>query len=146
MKKERINKLIVADTQWAKTIPEWLLNEVKAERMVYGLASIMGKDVPKVGDAEVLLYLCTAALHAPLTSEYARAYQYLLTEIMKKRGQEVPEDIRVETLNSDEKRELEELRSDIASKRGEVTNPLFDVLKELKKEGKRKDNTLKNFI
>ena len=35
------NKLVVANRGWAETIPEWLLDEVRAERLVYGLADIM---------------------------------------------------------------------------------------------------------
>ena len=34
------NRLVVGDMSWADVIPEWLLDEIKAERLIYGLAGI----------------------------------------------------------------------------------------------------------
>jgi len=48
------NRLVVADSGWAETLPDWLIKEVKAERLMYGLASITNPNCPKVGDAEML--------------------------------------------------------------------------------------------
>ena len=45
------NRLVVGDATWADIIPDWLLEEIKAERLIYGLAGIANPEVPKVGDA-----------------------------------------------------------------------------------------------
>lgn len=139
MAKQKENRLVVGDAAWADTIPEWLLNEVKAERLIYGLASLMDSGRAKVGDAEVAVYLMTASHRGVLSSEHTNIYMYLITQLSKKRGKEVPEDIRKEELSEWEEHELEELRSMIYEKRGgEIHHPLLDAMRGLKKEIKNK--------
>jgi hypothetical protein len=120
------NRLVVANSGWAESIPDWILEEIKTERLLYG---IIGED--KVGDAEIVAYLYTASLTAPLTSETTNVYLSLTAELLKKQGKEVPDFMKKE-LNEDEKRELERLRSDIGRARGKVNHPIFEMLKELK--------------
>ena len=135
MMKNKENRLVVADAGWAKTTPEWLLQEVKTERMIYGLASLMGEGKSKVGDAELAVYLYTLSLRQPLSREYTHIYLYLCTKLMAKREKEVPEEIKVEELTEDEPRLLNELREEIYKARGgEIKHPLLDAMRELKKE------------
>jgi len=129
--------LVVGDLSWADTIPDWLLNEIKAERMAYGLAKIMDKDVPKVGNAEVCAYLMTSSLRAPLRYEYTEIYIYLTAKVMQKRDTQL-EPLFKEKLDKGltdwEQRELDELKSDIYSKRGgEVNHPLLNIMRDFKK-------------
>ena len=37
------NKLVAANKGWAETIPEWLKDEIRLERLASGLASVLGK-------------------------------------------------------------------------------------------------------
>ena len=130
--------LVVGDMGWADTIPDWLRAEIEAERMVYGLAGIMGKEVPLIGDAELCAYLMTAALRAPLTHEYTEIYIYLTAKLTQKReGVKLDPDFQEKLdrgLTEWEQQELEQLKSDIYRKRGgEVRNPLLDTMRDFKK-------------
>ena len=130
--------LVVGDMAWADTIPDWLRTEIEAERMMHGLAGIMGRDVPLVGDAEVCAYLMTAALRAPLTHEYTEIYVYLTAKLVQDReGFKLDKDF-LEKLDKGltewEEQELQQLKSDIYRKRGgEVSNPLLDTMRDFKK-------------
>jgi len=135
MIKNKENRLVVADAGWAETIPEWLLQEVKTERMVYGLASLMGDGKSKVGNAELAVYLYTLSLRQSLSLEYTHIYLYLCTKLMAKREMEVPKEIKVKKLTGDEPRLLDELREEIYEARGgEIKHPLLDMMRGLKKE------------
>ena len=126
--------LVMGDVTWADTVPEWLINEVKTERTVSGLAGLMGKEVPLVGDAEVCVYLMTASLAAPLDSEHTNIFQYVMTKVMDKKGKKMPEDIKKTELSEYEMGLLLELRYKIYTRRGgEVRNPLLDAMRGLKK-------------
>ena len=140
MAKAKENRLVVGDAAWADMIPEWLLYQVKAERLIYGLGSLMNGGRPKVGDAEVTVYLMTASHRGSLSWEHTNIYMYLVTQLFKKRGKEVPEDIRKEELTDWEKYELEELKDMIYQKRGgEISHPLLDAMRELRKEARGKE-------
>ena len=138
MAKKKENRLVVGAREWADTIPEWLLDEVKEERLIYGLASLIGRG-PVVGDAEVAVYLMTASHRQILSSEHTNIYIYLVTQLFKKRDKKVPESIRKEELSEWEEHELEELRDMIYQKRGgEISHPLLDTMRQLKKEIRQK--------
>ncbi len=135
-KKTKENKLIVADAGWAETLPEWLLDEIKAERMTIGLARMIKPEIEPVGDAEVLAYLYTASLRAPMTHELSQIYFYLSGKLVKRSEErEMPDFIREKLkqgLTEDEERELADLRRMIFEKRGgEVSHPLFDALRAI---------------
>ena len=133
--KRKENRLVVADAGWADTIPDWLLKEVKAERMIFGLASIK-KKIEEVGDAEACVYLCTLSLRQPMTEQNTRIYLYLCTKLMEKQGKKVPEEIRVRKLNEYDNGQLKELKRDLYKKRGgEIQHPLIEMLKNLQKGG-----------
>ena len=142
--KPKENRLVVADAGWAETLPDWLLEEVKSERMILGLAGMTNPDLPKVGDAEVCAFLCTSSLRAPMSSEHTQIYIYLSGKLMKKHwentgveDQELP-DIMVESiergLTDYEKSKLEDLRDMLYRKRGgEIVHPLLDAMRMFKK-------------
>ena len=50
------NRLVVACADWASSMPDWLLEEVKDERLITTLISLIHDlaDHEKVGDAEAL--------------------------------------------------------------------------------------------
>lgn len=137
--KEKSNPVVVGNATWADTIPEWLFDEIKAERLLYGLASITNGDRTRVGNAEVTAYLYTASLGAPLSHEYTNIYLYLSSQLMKKRGKDIPEEIKQGELTNYEKHCLEELKAHIYRRRGgEINHPLLNVMRDLKKEAKKK--------
>lgn len=127
-------KLVVADSGWAGTLPEWLIEEVKAERLMYGLASITNPNCPKVGDAEMLMYFYTLALRQPLSSEETVIYEYLLTRVAGRNDQEVPAELKRDELTDYERRELEEWREKIYRRRGgDIDHPLLEAMRALKR-------------
>lgn len=132
------NRLVVGDSQWADAIPEWLLEEIKSERLIYGLAGLINPDAPKVGDAEIVAYLMTASFRAPMHHEYAEIYVYLTAKVIQSQGREI-DDFMIEKLNRglsrDEERILEDLRHSIYRARGgEIDSPLLSALRQFKKE------------
>ena len=136
------NRLVVGDATWADMIPDWLLEEIKSERLIYGLAGIANPEAPKIGDAEVAAYLMTASMRAPMPSEYVEVYVYLTARLMKRQGKELP-DFMAEKLErgltKQEEYELKELRQMIYSKRGgEIDTPLLNIMRTLRKDIDRK--------
>jgi len=137
MKKLKENRLVVGDAGWADCIPDWLLEEIKTERMVLGLVAIGNdefSDVDKVGDAEIVAYLMTASFRAPLPHYLAEVYFYVTTKVMERRGATVPPEIRKTELSKDEERELKELKYTIYRARGgDIQHPVLNALRDLKK-------------
>lgn len=134
------NRIIVGSRDSLDIIPSWLLEEVKAERLIYGMGSLINPECQKVGDAEVCVYLMTASLNAPMSHNYSNIYIYLSVNLMKRKGMEIPSDFKEHLergLSIDEERELDELRSMIYHKRGgEIDTPILNMLRAFKKGGK----------
>ncbi|MBI4447183.1 MAG: hypothetical protein HY645_14910 [Acidobacteria bacterium] len=134
------NRLIVANGGWAETIPQWLLDAVKEERLTLGMVGVM-KPLREVGDAEACAYLYTASLTAPMPHNLSQIYFWLGAKLMKRRGMQLP-DFMAEKLGAgltaDEERELAELKRELFRKRGEISHPLLDALRELKRGPGRK--------
>ena len=139
------NRLIVGDMCWADTIPEWLLNEVKAERLIYGLVGLINPDAPRVGDAELCVYLYTASLRAPMYDEHNQIYIYLVAKLMRKQGKELQDFMQEKLdrgLSLDEERELKALKDMIYSRRGgDINHPVLNFMREWKKEIDEKKRT-----
>ena len=130
--KTQENRFIVADSGWAESIPEWILDEIRSERMINGLCEVIKKGSEKVGDAEMVAYLFTASMRGPLNSEDQKIYLKLSGDLMKKRNIEVPDFMNIGDLSEWENRCLEDLRYKIQKARGKVNHPIFDILRELK--------------
>ena len=141
------NRLIVAPGGWAADLPEWLLDAIRAERMVGGLASVMSGQQPQAGDAEVCAYLFTLNLTQPPDHNTAEIFIWLTGTLMQRhdRFKDGVPDFVQETLsrglNSDQQRELDQLRHDITTRRGKVSHPLFEILAEFKKEAAKAERT-----
>lgn len=141
--------LLVANVGWGETVPEWLKSEVQAERMINSMVDLMGKGKDevesKIGDAEVVVYLMTASLVAPIDREHTNIYLHLAGKVLKrtKRMKEMPDDIKIEKLSQDEEREFKELRQKIYRGRGgDFQHPVISFLKEFKKEVEKPQKTL----
>jgi len=140
--KEKENRLVVGDLGWADTLPEWLLEAIKKERLVLGLVGLTCEDdeVPKVGDAEICAYLYTASLRAPMSAEHSQIYFHIGAKVMRREqsGVELPP-MMIEALERGltdwEAHELKDLRAMIYRKRGgEIVHPVLDAMRILKKE------------
>jgi hypothetical protein len=142
MAKRDGNRLVVGSAAWTDTIPEWLLKEVRAERLVLGLASILKPELEgEVGDAEVCVYLYTASMRAPMGSEHVQIYLHLASKLMKRRGMEVPADIDVAEgdLRPGEKDELKSLRRELWRLRGgRIQHPLLEAMRSLKLDAEQR--------
>lgn len=136
------NRLVVGDMSWADMIPDWLLEEIKQERIIYGLAGIANPEAQKIGDAEVIAYLMTASMRAPMPSEYVEIYVYLTAKVMKRQGKELPDFMKEKLergLTQPEEYDLKELHSMIFDKRGgEIDTPLLNAMRTFKKDIDRK--------
>ena len=134
MKTKKENRLIVGDKQWAETIPQWLLDEVEGERMMLGLGSVINPECEKVGDAEIIVYLMTASLRAPLSSENVNIYLFLTAKLTERRHKEIPDFLKESLergLTNYEQGELRELRSMIYNQRGgEIQNPILSLIEK----------------
>ena len=131
--------IVVANKGWAETVPEWLIEEVKAERLILGVAGLMKPDpIEKVGDAEVCVYIYTLGLTQPLDHNLSEIYIYVTAKLMKRRGMELQDFMKEKLergLTIDEERELKELKYRLYKRRGgEIKHPLIDAMKELKQD------------
>lgn len=135
----KANKLVVADCQWAETLPSWILEAIREERLILGLADIL-KESETVGNAEILAYLYTLSLRQPLSHELAEVYFYVTAQCMSRsptfKGKEIPEFLRVkltEGLTESEEQELQQLKRELYSARGgTIEHPLLNVMRKLK--------------
>jgi len=129
------NKLVVADTGWAQDIPDWLLEEVKCERLLLGL-EVAKENQNGVGNAEACAYLFTRSLAGPMSSELTDAYIYLTAKLMKRRGMMLPEFMKKKLeqgLIECERRELNNLKQTLYQKRGgEIGHPIITAMRALK--------------
>jgi hypothetical protein len=134
--------IIVADTAWAESLPEWLKTEISSERMILGLLNQGSKTTltpeEQIGDAEVVAYLMTASLRIPLDRDFTNIYLFTTTRLMKKvKGIDVPKDIKLDKLTNDEERKLKDLKRFIWNSRGgKFKNPIIDMLELMKKQCK----------
>jgi len=143
MKSKKENRLVVSSGGWADTLPNWLLDEIRHERIMLGIISTAATltTIEKVGDAEVLAFLMTASLAAPPSRNHTEIYCYLATHLMQKQGKTIPADIRKTELSADQQRDLDKLKSMIYDKRGgDIHHPIFELLQTLRKGLCSKEN------
>ncbi len=116
--------ILVHPMHYGQHLPEWLVNEIRTQRLIELMKrEVHGEVVEEVSDAEVVAYLYTASLAAPLRTEFARIYLCLAKKLLgdRARGVEAPETLtdyelellkrlRRELYNARTKREREKLR------------------------------------
>ena len=137
--KPKRNKLVVADSGWAETLPKWILEEIKEERLIYGLADVRNQ-TETVGDAEVVAYLYTLSLRQHLSHELVEIYFYLSAKLTQKcqycKSKNMPEFLTTKLeqgLTAYEQRELNGLKAELYRKRGgEIEDPVLNAMRGLK--------------
>lgn len=98
--------LIVWPSGWNDSLPEWIGGEVTLQRLI----RLMKGDDDLATDVEALAYMYALTLEHPLDHDWSQIYLYLGTKVMGSRltreGAEIPADISVDKLNSDQERQL----------------------------------------
>lgn len=134
MKKNESTPILVANTHW--DLPEIIVKEVKAERMINGLIDMVKPDLlseeENVGWAECVAYLMPATQDAPLRGDVVDIYLYCVTKLMERRGTKVPKECRVDKLSDYQIKKLNEMKRWIYENRGgKENNNLLNALKEV---------------
>jgi hypothetical protein len=109
--------IIVWPSPWQDTLPEWIKPAITMERLIENMKALKGER-PTATDAEVLAYMYPLALEAPLDRDWTQIYLYIATKVMSRHKEtEVPEDIKVESLDNYQMQHLKELRDWIYERR-----------------------------
>ncbi len=116
--------IIVMPGGWGDSLPEWLKSTITLERLAMNMKALKG-ELPTGTDAEDCAYLTTAALTQPMDHDWTQIYLYIATKVYEKwrtkeSGVTMPDDIRVESLNDDQMRDLNRLKAWLYQKRTTV--------------------------
>lgn len=106
--------ILVMPGGWGDTLPDWLKHAVTMERLFENLKGVRGEEMTGT-DAEVVCYLYTASLEAPMDSEWTNIYIHVAGRVYEKwrtpdSKVPFPDDIRVEKLSQYETQELASLK------------------------------------
>jgi len=103
--------IIVYPGGWGDTLPDWLKEAITLERLETNIKTL-NKDEPTGTNSEACAYLYTAGLTAPMDGDWSQIYLYVATQTYARhKGNQVPEDIRVESLTDYQMNELGRLKS-----------------------------------
>ncbi len=102
---------------WENDLPDWIKPAITLERLVMNIRALKGEE-PTGTDAEALAYLFPACLSFPLNHDWTEIYLYLRTKVCEAEGKgPMPDDIRRDTLNDGQMRDLNRLKAWIYEKR-----------------------------
>ena len=103
--------ILVFPGGWGDTLPEWLKNAITLERLEMNMRTLKGEEMTGT-DAEACAYLYTAGLTAPMDHSWSQIYLYIAGKTYSRhKGDQVPDDIQVESLNDYQTAELNRLKS-----------------------------------
>ena len=103
--------ILVFPGGWGDTLPEWLKNAITLERLEMNMRALKGEEMTGT-DAEACAYLYTAGLTAPMDHDWSQIYLYIAGKTYAcHKGNQVPDDIQVESLNSYQMTELNRLKT-----------------------------------
>jgi hypothetical protein len=109
--------IIVFPGGWGDTVPEWLKNAITLERLEMNIRPLKGEE-PTGTDAEACAYLMTVSLTEPIDSDWTQIYLYIAGKVYERWGKhEMPADIRVDSLNDYQMRELKRFKDWLYQKR-----------------------------
>jgi len=102
--------IIVYPGGWGDSLPEWLKNAIVMERLIENMNETKGEQ-PTGTDAEACAYLNTASLTAPMDGDWSQIYLYVAGKTYRHWNKsELPEDIRVDSLNDQQTADLKRLK------------------------------------
>ena len=109
--------IIVWPSPWQDTLPEWIKPAITMERLIQNMKALKG-EAPTATDAEVLAYMYPLTLEHPLDRDWTQIYLYVAGKVVAQHKEaEVPEDIKVESLDNYQMQRLKELRDWIYERR-----------------------------
>ena len=116
--------IIVMPGGWGDSLPDWIKTSITLERMVDNMKALKGGE-PTGTDAEACAYLYTASLTQPMDHDWTKIYLYIAGKVYEKQrtpssGVKMPDDIRVESLDDEQMRDLNRLKAWIYQKRIEA--------------------------
>ena len=112
--------ILVFPGGWGDTLPDWLKNAITLERLEMNMRALKGEEMTGT-DAEACAYLYTVGLTAPMDHDWSQIYLYIAGKTYAcHKGNHVPDDIQVESLNDYQMAELNRLKSWIYRKRTQV--------------------------
>ncbi|GAH74445.1 unnamed protein product, partial [marine sediment metagenome] len=113
--------ILVFPGGWGDSLPDWLKNSITLERLEMNMRALKGEEMTGT-DAEACAYLFTATLTQPPDHDWTQIYLYIAAKVYSRwRKNEVPEDIRVESLNDEQMRDLNRLKAWLYRKRSDIT-------------------------
>ena len=109
--------IVVFPGGWGDTLPDWLKGAVTLERLEMNMKALKGEEMTGT-DAEACAYLYTASLTQPMGHDWTQIYLYVAGRAHGRWNKgDMPEDIKVELLTSDQTRELNRLKEWLYRKR-----------------------------
>jgi len=109
--------IIVFPGGWGDTLPDWIKTAITLERLVMNVRALKGEEMTGT-DAEACAYLYTASLTQPMSHDWSRIYLYIAGKTYEKeKKSEMPADIRVESLDDGQMRDLNRLKAWLYQKR-----------------------------
>ena len=112
--------ILVFPGGWGDTLPEWLKGAITLERLEMNMRALKGEEMTGT-DAEACAYLYTVGLTAPMNHDWSQIYLYIASKTYSRHnGNQVPEDIQVESLNDYQLRELNRLKTWLYRQRTQV--------------------------
>ena len=112
--------ILVFPGGWGDSLPEWLKNAITLERLEMDMRAHKG-ETPTGTDAEACAYLYTASLTQPMGHDWSQIYLYIAAKTYSRWGKhEIPKDIRVESINDEQMRDLNRLKGWLYQKRTQV--------------------------
>ena len=126
--------IIVFPGGWGDTLPDWLKGAITMDRLEANIRASSGEE-PTGTDAEACAYLYTAGLTAPMDHDWSQIYLYVASRTYARhKGGQVPEDIRVETINDYQMGELKRLKDWLYRQRVKVRQERERTDRKLERE------------
>jgi len=111
--------IIAYPSPWMDTIPDRLKERITLDRLIMCMRVQKGEE-PTGTDSEALAYLYPLTLEAPLDHNWVQIYLYLGTKVFGSNGQTMPDDIRRDSLDDEQMKDLDRLKAWIYERRIKV--------------------------
>ena len=111
-----MDPIIVMPGGWEDSLPDWIKGAIQIERL---LQLMKGEEMAT--DAEACAYLYTASLTNPIDRDWTQVYLYVAGKVVSRnKGTEIPEDIKVDSLDDYQMGLLRDLKRWIWDRRVKV--------------------------
>lgn len=106
--------IIVYPGGWGDTLPQWIRETITLERLVENMKALKGEE-PTGTDGEACAYLHTASLTFPFDRDWTQIFLYIATKTYEKwrtkdSGVKMPDDVRVDSIDEGQERDLRRLK------------------------------------